>query len=251
MKKESPTAQTHFNAQNFLDEEGILGWITRHANTLFLGSLVAIALLFTVYQMSSRASAHVKEDYLKAAQLVAQIDTTKSPQQKEEAVSSLLAILQTHPQFNPIYQGDLTQTLFELGNTAQALPLGREALKRVSSDDISLYLNFASTTLLIEEKKYEQALTDALKLKEQVKENDLLNALNLVRVALLQQQLGDRDGELLAWKEWKKFAGGRGIAPEVKTLDPKIYFVVQNYYGQGALTLADYIDSRMGVISNK
>lgn len=244
MKKDSSAA--HFDAQNYLDEEGILAWISKNGTYLLYAVLALIALIFIAYRFSSHQSASLGADYQNAANRYAQIQTAKDPQKRAQALQDLHAILLSHPEFNANYQGDLAQLLLVESDVTEALPLAKETIARVSGDDISLYLDYANTSLLIEQKKYETALTAAVALKESVKENDLLNALNLVRIALLQQELGNQEGELAAWKEWKQFAGWKGTAPEIKTLDPKIYFVVQNYYGQGGLSLANYIDSRIG-----
>lgn len=243
MKKDSSTA--HFDAQNYLDEEGILAWITKYGSTLLYIVVGLAAVLFAAYRFSSQESANFEVDYLNAANRYAQVQTISDPEKKLAVLEDLRAILARHPEFNANYQGNLAQLLLDQQDIAQALPLANETIRRVSEEDIALYLHYASTSLLIEQKKYSEALTAAFALKEHIQDNDLLNALNLVRIALLQQELGDRDGELSAWKEWQRYAGWKGTAPEIKTLDPKVYFVVQNYYGQGGLSLANYIESRI------
>ncbi len=243
MKKDPSSA--HFDAHNYLDEEGFLSLVSKYGSIVLYVTVALVAILFAAYRFSSHEAANFEEDYLNAANRYAQIQTLSDPEKKQAAVEDLRQILAKHPEFNANYQGNLAQALLEQGFVNQAIPLANETIKRVSNDQLSHYLHFATTSLLIEQQQYQEALAAALVLKEHVKDNDLLNALNLVRIGLLQQQLGNREEELAAWKEWKRYAGSIGIAPEIKTLDPKIYFVIQNYYGQGALSLSNYIDSRM------
>lgn len=242
MKKETVTPQ--FDAQNFLDQEGVLHWITKYGSYVFYGAIALFLLMFFVYRMSSEQSSHAEANFVTAANLYQQAVSGKDAVKKTEAINDLLPILAKQPELKAVYQGDLAQILLERGAIDQALPLANETIARVSSDQIDQYLSYASASLLIEQKKYQEALKEAQQLKEQIKDNDLLNAFNLVRIALLQQELGDREGELQAWEQWKRYAGWKGTAPKEKTLDQKTYFVVQNYYGDGGLSLVNYIESR-------
>lgn len=244
MKKESSTTQ--FDAQNYLDSEGFLALFSKYGNTLLYAGLGLIVLFFLLYRFGSYQTSNIESDFLNASNSYDQVLLARDPVKKEEALSSLVQILNRRPELNADYQGNVAQILLEENKVAQALPLANDTIKRVSDEHLADYLSYASTSLLIEQKQYQAALDAALSLKSQIKDNDLINALNLVRIALLQQELGNNEGELLAWQEWKKFAGWKGTAPEVKTLDPKVYFVIQNYYGQGSLSLVNYIESRIG-----
>ncbi len=242
MKKE--TAAPQFEAQNYLDEEGILNTLSKYSSYLFYGGIGLFVLLFIIYRFSSQQATHAETNFINAANLYDQVIAGKDAASKTEAINQLLPILQRQPELKAEYQGDLAQALLERGAVDQALPLANETIARVSADQIESYLSYASSSLLIEQKKYKEALDQSLQLKAQLKDNDLLNAFNLVRIALLQQELGDKEGELQAWQEWKRYAGWKGTAPTVKTLDQKAYFVVQNYYGEGGLSLVNYIEAR-------
>lgn len=243
MKKDAPVPQ--FEAENYLADEGFLASVSKYGNTAFYAGIALVILFFLLYRFGSHHSANAEADFLSAAHHYDQLIAAKDPTQQEKAVAELQEILKRRPELNADYQGDIAQSLLELNKIETALPLADQTIRRVSSDHISEYLSYAATSLLIEQKQYQTALDAAVSLKTNLKNNDLVNALNLVRIALLQQQLGNRTGELEAWQEWKNFAGWKGTAPTVKTLDPKIYFVVQNYYSQGIVSLQNYIESRL------
>lgn len=242
MKKDTSTSP--FEAENFVDE-GVLAWISKYGNAALYTGAALVVLFFLLYRFGSHHSANAEADFLSAAHYYDQLIAAKDPAQQEKTVAELQEILKRRPELNADYEGDIAQFLLEWGKVGVALPLADQTLQRVSSDSISDYLSYATTSLLIEQKQYQAALDAAITLKPKLKNNDLVNALNLIRIALLQQQLENRAGELEAWQEWKNFAGWKGTAPTVKVLDPKIYFVVQNYYSQGIVSLQNYIESRL------
>jgi hypothetical protein len=73
---------------------------------------------------------------------------------------------------------------------------------------------------------------------------DELFALNLLRIAILQQQLGDRPGELQTWREWKRYAGlEKGDSNSLKVSPVAFRYAIQQL-AIGSVSLPDYIAHR-------
>jgi hypothetical protein len=119
------------------------------------------------------------------------------------------------------------------------------------------YADFATTTLLISDHKYDEALKAALALQQKMNDEiavipstsdrsfgDELFALNLLRVAILQQQAGDAAGELKSWQQWKQYAGLENAGTSGLKVSPVAFRYSIQQLAIGSISLPDYIASR-------
>jgi hypothetical protein len=160
-------------------------------------------------------------------------------------------LLHRHPELQSKYDGPLGQILINLGNITEANPFIDRTLERTKSNSLSFYIDYAKTTQLISEKKYPQALVTANDLKKRLLEDrklqpqtgklknfdDLLFEFNLLRIAVLTGQIGDKADELKAWKEFStsvmlSASATHKALPALAIMAPFI---------EGKLTLEDYI----------
>lgn len=112
------------------------------------------------------------------------------------------------PALQKKYEAAMAQKLINTDKLHDALVMANRSLKRVK-EEVPFHTTYATTSLLIEQGHYQQALEQAVALKEQMgnafaseqKGGALLYIHNLLRIACLQQELKNRPGEKAAWEE--------------------------------------------------
>ena len=124
----------------------------------------------------------------------------------ENDFAQLDAIMKRHPDLKSKYEGALAQTLLISDRIPQAKMLIEDIVKRTEPDHLQLYQAYTQASVLVAEKKYTEALalSNDLKLKLEALPRDLSSNLftfNLIRLALLYQQLNQPNEELQIWGE--------------------------------------------------
>lgn len=106
------------------------------------------------------------------------------------------------PALKKKYESAIAQKLLVIGRTEEALKMARGVLARAKGH-APLHATFAEGSLLIEQGKYQQALEQAVALKEQMQDHKpfILYAEVLIRIANLHQQMNNHPGEKVAWEE--------------------------------------------------
>ena len=116
------------------------------------------------------------------------------------------------PALQSKYEAAIAQKLLNTDKINEALVMANRALNRVQ-EEVPFHATYAKTSLLIEQGSFQQALENAVALKEQMgssfltepKGGSLLYVHNLLRIACLQQELKNRPGERSAWEELSCF----------------------------------------------
>lgn len=151
--------------------------------------------------------------------------------QDEACFAEMVRAFYKIPQLKERYQPILAQKLIEGGKGAEVLDMA-SYLIGVAKKETPLHAAYAETTLLIEQGKYQVSLERAVALKTKIAseyeiarftENPslggaLLYAYNLLRIASLQQELGNRPGEKAAWSELEGFLGSDSQSFLVRSL---------------------------------
>lgn len=240
-----------------LEDNPYLHWISNNGRLLLYIILGIIILAFIIYRFNSSSHTKAGNDYLLAErnyQLI-QNPSAKDEKSQQDALNQLGEILKRQPDLHPKYDGLLAQILLNRNEISQAKEFANLALGRTSEENKPFYTDFTQTTLLIAEKQYAEALKTSLSLKQKMLENaqlpsnergfgDTLFALNLLRIAILQQELGSTSDELQTWAEWKQYAGlSKEKAPN-KNIDSKAFQNVYSQFEEGKLSLINYIDAR-------
>jgi hypothetical protein len=129
--------------------------------------------------------------------------------------------------------------------------------------DISpYYKQFSNCSLLIGEKKFDEALARSQSLKQSLDQDELfwkpksevvrhgvvLYGYNLLRIASLQQMTGNVVGELAAWNEFKKAAGW--LESEA-SLDPESFELISQNFQNNDVSLRDFIQYRETLLQGK
>ncbi|MEM7175958.1 MAG: hypothetical protein AAF443_08580 [Chlamydiota bacterium] len=175
--------------------------------TLSLGICLASAIAFQMGRKSDR----LEGDYVAAERLWRQWSESATA----EKLGELEKIVQRRPELEALYGAKIAQQLFAKEGEARRRFYAEQSFKRTGLQPD--YKSYAQTTLLIQEKHYEQALQEALGLKEKLASDpaflqriedhrglgSALIAFNLLRIAMLYQELGDCERELSAWEEFE------------------------------------------------
>jgi len=170
-------------------------WIYLHRNLLinvgiFVFLLIGWAVLRTVRAPNFDAICRAQTAY---AAWKAKPDDDELYRQFEKALAAV-------PEMKHALGGEMAQSLLIAGKSEAAQKFCREPLKelRAIAPD---YAEFSETSLLIAQKRWQEALEKSVSLKERLSATTHLYLQNAIRIASLQRQLNNPAGELAAWRD--------------------------------------------------
>jgi predicted negative regulator of RcsB-dependent stress response len=253
--------ETIVHKQSFLDSfdaDTIVDWLSRNSKNIIYVFLSLIALFILVYRLSSSHTVKSEKDYFQAASDFSAFmrDNSDGEAVTQEAFGRLTTLINSHPELHSAYDGAIAQTLLNRGQTAEAKPFIVNTLNRIQDEGLKLYNSFASTTLLISESQYEEALKASQTLHQTMLEelnkgigedrsfSEVLFAFNLLRIAMLHQQLKNNNEELLAWQQWKSYSGLDRASKKPTIINPMAFRVIIQQLATGNIALPDYIAYR-------
>jgi len=252
--------KSHSNQHISLDNTGfsdtfadhpLVQWISENGRLLMwiLGAL--IILVFFLYRTLGASSSNAEGDYLYAEKefIIFQnsVNSKEDTKTRQAALDNLTAVLKKHPEIQAKYDGPIAQALINVGDIKEATVFADRTLARTSIENLPLYTDYAKTTLNISNHHYEEAFKQALNLKQQMLDaaapavnkadqkafGDFLYAFNLLRIAMLSQQIGDKGHELAAWQELQS------LNPKTESLE-----AIKQVFQEGKTSLQDYIQTR-------
>lgn len=267
MKKNNSDIASHLNKMEFAhlsEDNRFIQWISQHGLNVLYGLLAVIAIVVIGYRLLYGGGSKGESDYYNAEndyQVFAKNVASGSTVEAKEQLTKLQAIIQDHPELHAKYDGLLAQGLLNLGDVAEAQPYAARTLERTRDDKLPFYSDYASTTLLIAQQNFSDALKKAEELKQKMLDNaaaagndagkrdfgDILFAFNMLRIAMLEQQIGDKQGELQSWQELKRYAKWSGEAPS-SAINPLAFQILLNHFEEGKVSLLNYIDAREKVL---
>ncbi|MEC7839246.1 MAG: hypothetical protein VX777_04310 [Chlamydiota bacterium] len=252
-------------------EHDAFKWVVKNGNNIFYALITFIALLFIVYRMSANEQVRAENDYFTATKdfntFARSGDADSSAQ--EQALINLEEVLKRRPELNAKYDALIAQELLVKDKPLTAMPFAERTLSRTSQENLSLYQEFANATLLIATEKYSEALELSNKLKAQIEstrksessklptENTLtatgsvgetLYVYNLIRIPLLEKQLGNRVSELSSWEflNGYLYQNQESQSPELR--ETRIIF--DNLFSEGSVSLKNFIEHRIQEIKS-
>jgi len=226
------------------DEGDIMEWLNQNRGYLAWGILGLVALLFILYRFQAGEIGQAEQDYASAARSVAQLsDKTGEPQ----ALAELQEILKRRPNLQAKYDGVIAQNLLILGDVENAEPFAERTFKRVSNENVPFYIDYARNSFTIEKGEFDQALAQAQGLKLAMQNGKELHAFgpmlyifNLIRIGMLQKQLGQQAEEKKSWQELMKLSAGDSRLGISAT---DLQQVIQHVEERG-ISLANFIEER-------
>jgi hypothetical protein len=215
---------------------------------------VAVFAGLLIGKTHARSGRHEK-DYVAATKSFTKWEEVLENRDRE--LVSLQKIMKSHPELHAHYDALIGQDFLASHSPNEAKPFVERALKRT---DQPYFSDYAKTSMLIGEKKYEEAFEASNQLKEQMLGDDAfwksekssaLFAFNLFRIAILSGQLKDSASEKLAWSELKRYGGWDGSSSP----DPKIgqegFEQLLSHFTVQETSLLDYIAFREEDLSNQ
>ncbi|MBA3815131.1 MAG: hypothetical protein H0X29_01145 [Parachlamydiaceae bacterium] len=256
-----PTPETTIQKQSSLDSfdaNSVIDWLAQNGKIVIYALLGLIVFFILVYRLSSSNTAKSEKDYFQAStdfSTFSRENTENENTTTQEAFKRLTTLMNAHPELHPAYDGSLGQTLLNRGQTIEAKSFIVNTLQRTKAESLMLYNNFATTTLLISESLYKEALEKSQILQQTMIDglsqnssersfSEVLFAFNLLRIAMLQQQLGNAQEELQAWQQWKNYAGLDRSSNQPLTINPMAFRMVIQQLATGNIALPDYITYR-------
>ncbi len=214
----------------------ILALIIKHKQKLFYAALmlmVASAFIFRSFFNKGESQEH---DFLQAQVNLHHLLTNS--EEKGSLIAQLEEVLQRHSELHAKYDGPLAQAHINGGDAAAARDIAAPLLERTTP---SYYATFSEGSLLVAEGQLGSALDHAIALKESLHGVDapLLRAHNLLRIALLQGELGTPDQEQLAWEELLDDLARGGAEP-----------LFMQAFTAGSISMADYADARLHILTS-
>lgn len=257
--------ETTIHKQSFLDSfdaNSVVDWLAQNGKNVIYVLLGLIALFVLVYRLSSSNTAKSEKDYLQAATDFSAFvrDNANNDTTTQETFKRLIALMNSHPELHSAYDGAIGQTLLNRGQTSEAKPFIVNTLTRTQAESLMLYNKFAATTLLISEVRYKEALEKSLALQQSMLDElskdanskhsfgEVLFAFNLLRIAMLQQQLGNDKEELQAWQQWKNYAGLDRASKQPAIINPMAFRIIIQQLATGNIALPDYIAYRESLL---
>jgi hypothetical protein len=243
-----------------VDEGYVMQWFSQHAQKVLYTLAAGFILLIALLVWNARGASKAERDYIEAPREFQSF----SANDNNGALDQLNTILSRRPDLRAKYDALIAQQLINRSEIASALPFANSALERVGKDHLPNYVDYAGISLLVAEEKYTEALEKATALKQQMlnesaktrlegKEYSFGSALfayNLLRIAMLQQQSGQFNEELTAWKEWQSFMKADPSVQQF-AIDSRALITIENGINEGNIALKDYIDSRIQQLLQK
>ena len=239
----------------FFDEGYITDWLSIYGKNIFYGLASSLVLLLIIFAFSNGQNSRNEQEYIQAANDFALFSKANGEQEQElanGALTRLNSAIGKHPELHAVYDSSLAQIFLNRSLEKEAKPYAEATFARVKSNDLPFYTDYAKTTLLISQKDFKTALENAKTLQEKMNEaltlstrsfGDELFAFNLLRIAMLHQEVGNQSEELKTWQEWKSYAAlNQGLT--ANSLNPQAFRSIIQQLAIGAFSLPDYIAYR-------
>jgi len=237
MKK---SKKTEFEkAASWIDVETVTEFVHNYGTLMAYGFLGVVTILVIAYQFTRSRESHSFTDYMRADRVYhhfMQADLSEEP----EAFEQLERLMARYPDLKQKYEGKVAQVLIAKDRPEMARPYIDQMIKRSEQEGFPTFLDYTKTTLLITEGEYDDAYQQALALQPQLQEEDQLYAFNLLRLAILERQLGLLKPELEHWEQILAAADNNDAIKEMLT-----------HVQEGQVSLNTYIQDRVSELSWK
>ncbi|MBI5346446.1 MAG: hypothetical protein HZB76_04825 [Chlamydiae bacterium] len=178
----------------------IVLWAVQKKDFLFYGFVAIVLLGIVIYKSGGFSHGGVKN--------IAQVEKSFGEWEKSfdnRSFDSLKSEINKNSSFLTKYQSQIAQKLIwrKESFSSNEENLIKDSIERVETQ-IPFYQKFAKTTLAISNKNYGQALDEAKELKLALKissQTPIFVTYNLLRIASLEKELNNKEGELAALEE--------------------------------------------------
>ena len=246
---------------DFLDEvkeSSYFQWLIDNRQSIPYVFIATIILIAVAFKFTSGKTSRAESNYLLAENYFMMLNRSIQEEAEPEStltyLEKLKGITDSYPELHSLYDGMIAQLLIAMDKPGEAKEYVIRSLERTSRDNLYPFNKFSRNTLLIAEGAYDQALIESKSLKdtllhdlkipsseESLNPNFFANlfAYNLLRIAMLEKEVGSSKSEQEAWDEWKKYASD--------TSNPVLteaFLTINRQLKEGEYSLTDYILSR-------
>lgn len=217
-------------------------WVTKNKQVVLYTVLALFAVMILAFRFASSKSLQAESDYLQAKSDYTRLQGSVSKgnvEQSQEILTKIQYLLGKHPELNAEYDASISQLMIIEGNSAAANTYANKTFQRVKDEPVAQYDEYAKTSLLISEGRYEDAFNKARSLKETLinegmqESSSVLYVFNLIRLAILAQQLNKPIEEKQAWADLQQYKG-----------NVEAVLAVQQLYKEGSTSLSHYANER-------
>ena len=198
-------------------EHFVSNFLERHTSTLLYAAFGLVVVLLLLFKVSTSGSTGSVDDYILLSNKISKLESDPSN------LKFIEKTLKSHPELYARYSSPLAQSLVILDEGDQAKFFADKSIARLKTYGNQQNSFYAQGTLLIANGEYEKALEGAKRLKPETLEGNspLLTAMNLLRIAILEQKAGTKKGETEAWTELQAFLkkpGNERVAEQIRQL---------------------------------
>jgi hypothetical protein len=212
-KSSTPAAlkKIHFNED--WNTHPAIEWLMRNKRILLWVFIGLLALIILAYRLASQRTLHAEIDFFRAQTFFTQFQeaslSTGDPTSAKSDLEQLEILMQKYPELKAKYEGPLAQILLMNGDVSQARSFAEEIFKRTQSDHLELYQEYSNNSLLIAEGLIVEALQRTQEFRQKLDQMGveiappILYLMNLIRLAMLHQQLGQFEEEFQIWEQFQ------------------------------------------------
>lgn len=190
-------------------------WIKDHKKQLSYGFLLFCLFLVFLYRIFASQTAKAEENYIALASAASIVNNPEaSTEKRTAALADLRRLLENSPNLQAKYDGLIAQSLILEKKIDEATPYIEQTFSRVKGEDSPYYIDYSKTSIALAGGKKEEALKEAYLLRDKMLQVEpanrstqfggILYAFNLIRIALLEKELQNKDAEKKAWQELKQ-----------------------------------------------
>ncbi len=243
MSKETKISSITSYVDTHWTDHPAVEWISNNKQSILWIIVGLFAVLILSYRILMNHTLNAETDFFRAQTDFVKFQdaalNSNNHLTDAASLSNLEDLMKSYPELHEKYDGPLAQTLLIEGQIPQAEAFAKDTFKRTANDSIQIYHEYAATSLLISKKQYQEALTKTQELNSKLSSEigSPLYFFNLIREALLSQQLGLEKEEKLLWENIKNY--------QQQTNSPEMI----NLFRSGQATLNQYMDSRLQILN--
>lgn len=176
--------------------DNFASWLARYGVKAAIFAAVLLVLSFIVVNTTQNAAASAESDYRRASSLFAELSQNPT----DENIAAFKDLLARRKELASRYEADFAQVLL-VARASDPLPTTASRVA-ISSDQAALYKDFSATSLAIAAGKKQEALDQAASLQSKLSTgDDVLRVYNLLRLANLNKQVGNKAAEKAALEQ--------------------------------------------------
>lgn len=231
------------------EDNSLVQQVVKYGSYFIIGLTALIVAAVLIYRLGTSSESSSERDFINADRdfKIFINPSTANSEESKKAFEGLNAILIKHPELHAKYDGMIAQTLINRGDLTGAMEFANRAIVRTTAENKPFYTSYAETTILISDHNYSAALSRAQELHQQMLTDttkhaygDTLFAFNLLRIALLQQQLGQKEDEKRTWEDWQRYLQGQQSA----NISKQAFNAQVDHFQDGDVSILNYIQAR-------